>query len=176
MNINILITDSNSNVQFMVMAQTVSHVQGKNYVLLNTTDTRNCPEFYNNPVQSNSTSKYSMDGTISTPHIKSGLGNITQPIEDNIKTITNNCPFLKIIYPYDCSSEINRSSEIMCNSKEVLNQNDVEKEDEEGEEENNRWAAEEEILDNEIFDEKGLLIADTKFDKQYSYELIDPLN
>ncbi len=178
MNINILITNSNSNsnVQFMVMAQTVSHVQGKNYVLLNTTDTRNCPEFYNNPVQSNSTSKSSIDGTISTPHIKSGLGNITQPIEDNIKTITNNCPFLKIMYPYDCSSEINKSSEIMCNPKEVLNQNDVEKEEEEQEEENNRWAAEEEILDNEIFDEKGLLIADTKFDKQYSYELIDPLN
>lgn len=138
MNSNILITNSNSNVEIMVMAQTVSHVQGKNYVLLNTTDTRNCPEFYDNPVQSNSTSKSSINGTISIPHIKSELGNITEPVGDNIKTITNICPFLKIIYPYDCSSEVNKSSEIMCNSKEVFNQNDVEKGEEE--EENNRWA------------------------------------
>ena len=118
-NINILFITPNSNVENMVMAQTVSHVQGKNYVLLNTTDTRNCPEFYNNPVQSNNTSESSINETISIPHIHSGLGNITEPFKDN-KTITNICPFLKIMYPYDCSSEINKSSEIMCNSNEVL--------------------------------------------------------
>ena len=163
----------NSNVENMVMAQTVSHVQGKNYVLLNTTDTRNCPEFYNNPVQSNNTSESSINETISIPHIHSGLGNITEPFEGN-KTITDICPFLKIMYPYDCSSEINKSSEIMCNSNEVLKATDVEEEEAEEEEDNS--LTEEEALDNEIFDEKGLLIADTEFNKQYSYELIDPLN
>ncbi|MDN5845668.1 MAG: hypothetical protein L0H53_05270 [Candidatus Nitrosocosmicus sp.] len=171
MNINILITNPKSNGEIMVLAQTVSHVKGKNYVLLNTTDTRNCPEFYNNPVQSNSTSESSVNATISIPHIKSGLGNITESIEDN-KTITNICPFLKIMYPYDCSSEVNKSSEIMCKVNDVLNDTDVE----ELEEEEDNILASEEVLDNEIFDEKGLLIADTKFNKQYSYELIDPLN
>ncbi len=168
-NIYFLIAGPNSNVEFIAIAQTVSHVQGKNYVLLNTTDTRNCPEFYDNSLQSNSTSESHINDTIPTPHNGSGLANNTEPAEE-AKKITNICPFLKIMYPYECSSEIDSSSEIMCNSKEVLNQTDVEEED------NNKEEVEEEIPDNEIFDEKGLLIADTKFNKQYSYELVDPLD
>jgi hypothetical protein len=168
-NIYFLIAEPNSNVEFMALAQTVSHVQGKNYVLLNTTDTRNCPEFYDNSLQSNSTSESPINDKISTLHNGSGLTNNTEPVED-AKKITNICPFLKIMYPYECSSEIDNSSEIMCNSKEILNQTDGE------EEGNNKEEVEEEIPDNEIFDEKGLLIADTKFNKQYSYELVDPLD
>ena len=52
---NILIVGPKSNVEIMAFAQTVSHIQGKNYVLLNTTDTKNCPEFYDNPGESNKT-------------------------------------------------------------------------------------------------------------------------
>ena len=171
---NILIVGPKSNVEIMAFAQTVSHIQGKNYVLLNTTDTKNCPEFYDNPGQSTKTFASPINNTSSIPHNGSGIGNITDPVEDpNI--ITNICPFLKIMYPYDCSSEINSSSEIMCDSKEEdLNQTEVEEDEDNNEEEVEQ--AEEEIPDNEIFDEKGLLIADTKFNKQYSYELVDPLN
>ena len=171
---NILIVGSKSNVEIMAFAQTVSHIQGKNYVLLNTTDTRNCPEFYDNPGQSNKTFASPINNISSIPHNGSGIGNITDPVEDP-KTITKICPFLKIMYPYDCSSEINSSWEIMCDSKEEdLNQTEVEEDEDNNEEEVEQ--AEEEIPDNEIFDEKGLLIADTKFNKQYSYELVDPLN
>jgi len=171
---NILIAEPKSNVEIMAFAQTVSHIQGKNYVLLNTTDTRNCPEFYDNPGQSNKTFASSINDASSILHNESGIGHITEPIKDP-KTITNICPFLKIMYPYDCSSETNSSSEIMCDSKEEdLNQTDVEEDDDNNEEEVEQ--AEEEIPDNEIFDDKGLLIADTKFNKQYSYELVDPLN
>ena len=127
-NIYFLIAGPNSNVEFIAIAQTVSHVQGKNYVLLNTTDTRNCPEFYDNSLQSNSKSESPINDTIPTPHNGSGLANNTEPVEE-AKKITNICPFLKIMYPYECSSEIDSSSEIMCNSKEVLNQTDVEEED-----------------------------------------------
>ena len=171
---NILIVGPKSNVEIMAFAQTVSHIQGKNYVLLNTTDTKNCPEFYDNPGQSTKTFASPINNTSSIPHNGSGIGNITDPVEDP-KTITNICPFLKIMYPYDCSSEINSLSEIMCDSKEEdLNQTDVEEGEDNSEEEVEQ--VEEEIPDNEIFDEKGLLIADTKFNKQYSYELVDPLN
>jgi hypothetical protein len=171
---NILIVGPKSNVEIMAFAQTVSHIQGKNYVLLNTTDTKNCPEFYDNPGESNKTFASPINNTSSIPHNGSGIGNITDPVEDP-KTITNICPFLKIMYPYDCSSEINSLSEIMCDSKEEdLNQTEVEEDEDNNEEEVEQ--AEEEIPDNEIFDEKGLLIADTKFNKQYSYELVDPLN
>ena len=171
---NILIVGPKSNVEIMAFAQTVSHIQGKNYVLLNTTDTKNCPEFYDNPGQSTKTFASPINNTSSIPHNGSGIGNITDPVEDP-KTITNICPFLKIMYPYDCSSEINSLSEIMCDSKEEdLNQTEVEEDEDNNEEEVEQ--AEEEIPDNEIFDEKGLLIADTKFNKQYSYELVDPLN
>ena len=169
-----MIVGPKSNVEIMAFAQTVSHIQGKNYVLLNTTDTKNCPEFYDNPGQSTKTFASPINNTSSIPHNGSGIGNITDPVEDP-KTITNICPFLKIMYPYDCSSEINSSSEIMCDSKEEdLNQTDVEEGEDNSEEEVEQ--VEEEIPDNEIFDEKGLLIADTKFNKQYSYELVDPLN
>ena len=137
-NIYFLIAGPNSNVEFIAIAQTVSHVQGKNYVLLNTTDTRNCPEFYDNSLQSNSTSESPINDTISTPHNGSGLTNNTEPVED-AKKITNICPFLKIMYPYECSSEIDSSSEIMCNSKEVLNQTDVEEEDNNKEEEKKKY-------------------------------------
>ena len=171
---NILIAGSKSNVEIMAFAQTASHIQGKNYVLLNTTDTRNCPEFYDNPGQSNKTFASPINNISSIPHNGSGIGNITDPVEDP-KTITNICPFLKIMYPYDCSSEINSSAEIMCDSKEEdLNQTDVKGDEDNNEEEIEQ--VEEEIPDNKIFDEKGLLIADTKFNKQYSYELVDPLN
>jgi hypothetical protein len=171
---NILIAGSKSNVEIMAFAQTASHIQGKNYVLLNTTDTRNCPEFYDNPGQSNKTFASPINNISSIPHNGSGIGNITDPVEDP-KTITKICPFLKIMYPYDCSSEINSSAEIMCDSKEEdLNQTDVKGDEDNNEEEIEQ--VEEEIPDNKIFDEKGLLIADTKFNKQYSYELVDPLN
>ena len=173
-NINILIEGPDSNIEIIAMAQTIGHVQGKNYVLLNTTDTKNCPEFYNNPVQNN-TFESSINTTISVTHNGSGIGNITEPepIEDS-KTITNICPFLKIMYPYDCSTEANSSSEIMCYTKEDVNQTNVEEDEDNNKEDEEQ--VEEEIPDNEIFDEKGLLIADTKFNKQYSYELVDPLN
>ncbi|MDF0681333.1 MAG: hypothetical protein P0116_10240 [Candidatus Nitrosocosmicus sp.] len=166
-----MIVGPKSNVEIMAFAQTASHIQGKNYVLLNTTDTRNCPEFYDNPGQSNKSLSSPINNTTSIPHNGTGIDNITEPVEDP-KTITNICPFLKIMYPYDCSSEINSSSEIMCDSKEEdLNQTDVEEGDDNNEEEVDQ--AEEEIPDNKIFDEKGMLIADTKFNKQYSYELVD---
>ena len=172
----ILVKGPKSNGEIIAMAQTVDHIQGKDYVLINTTDTRNCPEFYDNIVQSDSTSDSRINDTITVSHNESGIGNITEPLKDS-KTITNICPFLKIMYPYDCSSEANSSSEIMCASKEDQNQNqtEVEREDnntEDGEQEQ----VSEEIPDSKIFDEKGLLIADTKFNKQYSYQLVDPLN
>ena len=90
-----MIEGPDSNIEIIAMAQTIGHVQGKNYVLLNTTDTKNCPEFYNNPVQYN-TFESSINTTISVTHNGSGIGNITEPepIEDS-KTITNICPFLK---------------------------------------------------------------------------------
>ena len=172
----ILVKGPKSNGEIIAMAQTVNYIQGKDHVLLNTTDTRNCPEFYDNTVQSDSTSDSRINDTITVSLNESGIGNNTEPIKDS-KTITNICPFLKIMYPYDCSSEANSSAEIMCASKEDQNQNqtEVEREDnntEDGEQEQ----VSEEIPDSKIFDEKGLLIADTKFNKQYSYQLVDPLN
>ena len=171
-NINNLIAGPKSKIEIMALAQTASHVQGKNYVLVNTTDIKNCPEFYDNPVQSNDTIESSINDTISIPHNASGIGNTTEPVEDT-KPITNICPFLKIMYPYDCPSEVNSSSEIMCNSKKDLNQPDVKEEDNNIKEDEQ---VEEEIPDTKIFDEKGMLIADTKFNKQYSDQLVDPLN
>ena len=56
----------------------------------------------------------------------------------------------------------------MCYTKEDVNQTNVEEDEDNNKEEEEQ--VEEEIPDNEIFDEKGLLIADTKFNKQYSYE------
>ncbi|HKO65795.1 MAG TPA: hypothetical protein VJU13_11385, partial [Candidatus Nitrosocosmicus sp.] len=165
-----------SNGEIIAMAQTVDHIQGKDYVLINTTDTRNCPEFYDNIVQSDSTSDSRINDTITVSHNESGIGNITEPLKDS-KTITNICPFLKIMYPYDCSSEANSSSEIMCASKEDQNQNQTVADDEDDNKiKEEQKLVSEEIPDSKIFDEKGLLIADTKFNKQYSYQLVDPLN
>ena len=172
----ILVKGPKSNGEIIAMAQTVDHIQGKDYVLINTTDTRNCPEFYDNTVQSDSTSDSKINDTITVSHNESGIGNITEPLKDS-KTITNICPFLKIMYPYDCSSEANSSSEIMCASKEDQNQNQTVADDEDDNKiKEEQKLVSEEIPDSKIFDEKGLLIADTKFNKQYSYQLVDPLN
>jgi hypothetical protein len=171
-----LVKGPKSNGEIIAMAQTVDHIQGKDYVLINTTDTRNCPEFYDNTVQSDSNSDSRINDTITVSHNESGIGNITEPLKDS-KTITNICPFLKIMYPYDCSSEANSSSEIMCASKEDQDQNQTvaDHEDDNKIKEEQKLVSEE-IPDSKIFDEKGLLIADTKFNKQYSYQLVDPLN
>ena len=172
----ILVKGPKSNGEIIAMAQTVDHIQGKDYVLINTTDTRNCPEFYDNTVQSDSTSDSRINDTITVSHNESGIGNITEPLKDS-KTITNICPFLKIMYPYDCSSEANSSSEIMCASKEDQDQNQTVADDEDDNKiKEEQKLVSEEIPDSKIFDEKGLLIADTKFNKQYSYQLVDPLN
>lgn len=184
----------------VVNGQTASHLTDKNFVLINTTGVDNCSEFYRNnndhPInQINST----FGNGNSTFDITPGSG-----IQNNDNdTITSSCPFLKIVYPFDCSTDRLEVNEIMCRFTESESQNNIDEEGE-GDDDNdglNKTEASflrshpnnnnnnnsdskiriydprsEDILDNEIFDEDGLLVVDTRFGKQYSYQLADPLN
>lgn len=153
-------------------AQTSDTLKNKNFVVVNTTSTLNCPEFYGKESVISNNANSQDKNTSSTIHvgntsnIKSTVSNST--INSN-NTITATCPSLKIVYPYDCSSDENKTQELMCRV--------LENEDEDNDEgQNNTNQIDEDTLDNEIFDENGMLIVDTKFNKQYSYQIIDPLN
>lgn len=176
----------------ITVGQTINQLANKNFVLINTTSIDNCSEFYKNTNQ--------LNGTVGN---KSSTLRITNSSIHNNDTITSSCPFLKIVYPFDCSVEQINLTEIMCRFAESDYEDDIDDEREEGGDDNNqdeRNEAEasylrsdpnsnksgsniriydprsEDVLNNEIFDEDGLLIVDTKFGKQYSYQLADPLN
>lgn len=156
-------------------AQTINNLKDKNFVLVNTTDISNCTEFYGtSPVESNNNNTNSAEinganDTSNSTH-KSNESVLSATNLSN-KTINQICPTLKVAYPYDCSSDENKTTEIMCRVE-----NATEQEDDDGENGNYTFQRDEDVLDNEIFDENGMLIVDTKFNKQYSYHIVDPLN
>jgi hypothetical protein len=175
----------------MAMGQTIDQLAEKNFVLINTTSVDNCSEFFRNTNQLNSTLGQ-----------ENSTFSITNSGIQNNDTITSSCPFLKIVYPFDCSTDQIKVKEIMCRFTESDLENNIDAEREGGDDEDHDERNEtmtpylysdsngnesgssiriydprsEDILNNEIFDENGLLIADTKFGKQYSYQLADPLN
>lgn len=181
----------------LAAGQTVSHITDKNFVLINTTSVGNCSEFYRN------NSDYPINQINSTVGSENSNLNINNNAIQNNDTITSSCPFLKIVYPFDCSTDQLEVNEIMCRFTESETENNVDEEGvgDDGPEEQNKTEASylrshpnnnnnnnsdnkiriydprsEDILDDEIFDEDGLLVVDTKFGKQYSYQLVDPLN
>lgn len=188
-------------------AQTANQLIGKNFVLLNTSNTEECPEFYGsvNKNINQSNQSHSSDNIILNDN------NTTTSIGTNNDTITSFCPFLKVVYPFDCSTEQYKIEEIMCRSpgseidgfddgkqcsKDPSELSDIKEEeikekdeseilsnscsppDSENASSNPRIydPRTEDVLDKEIFDKEGYLIVDTKFDKEFSYELGDPLN
>lgn len=154
-------------------AQTIDNLKDKNFVIVNTTDISNCSEFYGNDIvnlnstnpsnnnTSNATSK-SIDNSTSSTSTTTSFSN---------KTINQICPTLKVAYPYDCSSDENKTAEIMCRAEE-----EAEEEVDNDDNGNFTFQRDEDVLDNDIFDKNGMLIVDTKFNKQYSYHMVDPLN
>jgi hypothetical protein len=74
---------------------------------------------------------------------------------DNAMNYTNTCPFLKIIATGSCDRKI------IDNAKGESCTGEDSKED---------------MLNSKNFDKDGHIIADTKFKRQYSWDLIDPLN
>lgn len=180
----------------MATGQTVDQLVNKNFVLVNTSNVNNCSEFF-----ANTNYTFSNQSMTFNNHTDNS-------INQNNDTITSSCPFLKIVYPFDCSTEEAEAEDIMCRfteSDSAENVDDEEKDDNDNNSDNNSDNDErnvtltfnpnkydsnysnssniriydprsEDTLDNEIFDEDGLLIVDTKFGKQYSYQLSDPLN
>lgn len=167
--------------------QTANQLVNKNFVLVNTTNINNCSEFYTNTNYTFSNHNMTFDN------------HINNSINQSNDTITSSCPFLKIVYPFDCSTEESKVEEIMCRFTESDFAENVDEEKEDDDNDNDRRnetlvldsngnksssnsniriydPRSEDLLDNEIFDEDGLLIVDTKFGKQYSYQLADPLN
>lgn len=192
-------------------AQTANHLVGKNFVLLNTSNTEECPEFY----KSANKNINQLNEIYSSENIIFENGNNTATsIGTNNDTITSFCPFLKVVYPFDCSTEQAKIEEIMCrpptsesdgfdDGKQCsrdppeLSDNKEEEEEEVAEKDESRLLPNscnppdnknassnpriydprtEDVLDKKIFDKEGYLIADTRFDKEFSYELGDPLN
>jgi hypothetical protein len=59
----------------------------------------------------------------------------------------------------------------MCRAEDA-----AEQEDDDDDNGNYTFQRDEDVLDDDIFDKNGMLIVDTKFNKQYSYHIVDPLN
>jgi hypothetical protein len=118
----------------------------KPFVLVNTTHISNCSSVPSN------TSVSSLE--------RNGEYVISAVLEKGGESIVDGnesarCPYFKILVVDPCPAFLKNGSNIVCNADIVDKKNKL-------------------SADN--FDENGLLIADTKFNQSYSYEMSDPVN
>lgn len=162
------------------------------FVLLNTTNVSNClelPDDINKTTTNSHTSNntFSINNSTSINNIDNNDNDINRDIINGSNTSTqstgqsNNgyidevCPFLKIISPpVPCDTDVNKSDSKTCEINEVVENKELQNE-KDGDDEQDTIIDENRLFD-EMFDENGHLLVDTKFDKQFTYEIIDPLN
>ena len=123
-------------------------LQKKPFVLINTTDISNCLPL---PGGNNSSLIMANDYT---------KKNNTLSTKNNNINYSKTCSFLKISPADSCPLSIENGSKTVCKSDDI---------DKYKGKSGNK-------LNSSNFDENGLLISDTKFNRSYSYEMMDPVN
>jgi hypothetical protein len=123
-------------------------LQKKPFVLINTTDISNCLPL---PGGNNSSLIMANDYT---------KKNNTLSTKNNNINYSKTCSFAKILPADSCPLPIENGSKTVCKSDDI---------DKYKGKSGNK-------LNSSNFDENGLLISDTKFNRSYSYEMGDPVN
>ena len=123
-------------------------LQKKPFVLINTTDISNCL-----PLTSGNNSSLIMANDYTKK-------NNTLSTKNNNINYSKTCPFAKILPADSCPLPIKNGSKTVCKSENT---------DKNKGKSGNK-------LNSSNFDENGLLISDTKFNRSYSYEMVDPVN